>query len=137
MSIIARLTILVTIEAERPNEIQIKFSESNRIRKFKRFWKLKIDYGVHQMDQMLEKEYLCFVWLAIGNLSNLNTFQTVERWNKTTIGRFYQPKNLTELTEAIHKAWSEIPPQILENLVASMPGQMAEVIVSKGGHTHY
>ncbi|CAH7684566.1 expressed protein [Phakopsora pachyrhizi] len=56
---------------------------------------------------------------------------------KTTIGRFYQPKNLTELTEAIHKAWSEILPQILKNLVASMPGQMAEVIASKGGHTHY
>ncbi|CAH7689894.1 hypothetical protein PPACK8108_LOCUS25074 [Phakopsora pachyrhizi] len=29
-------------------------------------------------------------------------------------------------TAEIHKAWSEIPPHILEDLVASMPGQMSE-----------
>ncbi|CAH7683206.1 hypothetical protein PPACK8108_LOCUS16604 [Phakopsora pachyrhizi] len=56
---------------------------------------------------------------------DLNTIEHLWKIMKTTIGRFYQPKNLTELTEAIHKAWT------------SMPGQMAEVIASKGGHTHY
>ncbi|KAI8453405.1 hypothetical protein BY996DRAFT_6525745 [Phakopsora pachyrhizi] len=68
---------------------------------------------------------------------DLNPIEHLWKIMKTTIGRFYQPKNLTEFTEAIHKVYSEIPPQILENFVVSMPGKMAEVIASKGGHTHY
>ncbi|CAH7690103.1 hypothetical protein PPACK8108_LOCUS25345, partial [Phakopsora pachyrhizi] len=57
--------------------------------------------------------------------------------HQSRLAQGQRPKNLTELTEAIHKSWSEIPPQILKNLVASIPGQMAEVIASRGGHTHY
>ncbi|CAH7668692.1 hypothetical protein PPACK8108_LOCUS3235 [Phakopsora pachyrhizi] len=89
--------------------------------------------------QSIQKENQDNIPILMEDGAAVHCSQLAQGWRimKTTIGRFYQPKNLTELTEAIHKAWSEILLQILKNLVASMPVQMAEVIASKGGHTHY
>ena len=39
--------------------------------------------------------------------------------------------------ETLERAWEELDPQHLKNLVESMPKRLQEVLKAKGGHTHY
>lgn len=45
--------------------------------------------------------------------------------------------NRDKLFEALEKAWMNINPQHIRNLVESMPRRLQSVIEAKGGHTKY
>ena len=48
-----------------------------------------------------------------------------------------QPHNKEELVESLHRIWKEIPPNILQTVIASMPVGMKEVIRTKSGITRF
>jgi hypothetical protein len=48
-----------------------------------------------------------------------------------------QFNSVSELKAAIKKAWTEIPDETLQKLVNSMRNRIFEVVLNKGGHTHY
>ena len=45
------------------------------------------------------------------------------------------PKGVHELWDRLAEEWGEIPPEVCQNLIESMPRQMQAVIEAKGGHT--
>ena len=45
--------------------------------------------------------------------------------------------NLAQLEAFVHKTWSEIPSQILESLISSMPERYRAVVANNGGTTRY
>ena len=47
------------------------------------------------------------------------------------------PSSLLELESVVKDAWSSIPPEEIQNLVASMPRRVKACIEAKGGHTKY
>ena len=47
------------------------------------------------------------------------------------------PKGAHELWERVAKEWNEIPPEVCQRLIESMPRRVAAVIKAKGGHTKY
>ena len=47
------------------------------------------------------------------------------------------PKGVYELWERVVKEWNEIPPEVCQNLIESMPRRIKAVIRAKGGHTKY
>lgn len=47
------------------------------------------------------------------------------------------PKGVHELWERVAKEWNEIPPEVCQRLIESMPRRVAAVIKAKGGHTKY
>jgi transposase len=47
------------------------------------------------------------------------------------------PKGIHELWERVAKEWNEIPPEVCQSLIESMPRRVAAVIKAKGGHTKY
>lgn len=46
-------------------------------------------------------------------------------------------KNFSDLPEAMERAWKTITTKDCENLVASMPNRIDEVLKNKGGWTKY
>ena len=46
-------------------------------------------------------------------------------------------RGLQELYSALREEWHGIPQDDLDNLIASMPRRVGEVIAQRGGHTHY
>jgi len=47
------------------------------------------------------------------------------------------PKGVHELWERVVKEWDEIPPEVCQRLIESMPRRIQAVIRAKGGHTKY
>ena len=47
------------------------------------------------------------------------------------------PKGVHELWGRVEKEWNEIPPEVCQRLVESMPRRVQAVIRAKGGHTKY
>ena len=47
------------------------------------------------------------------------------------------PKGVHELWERVEKEWNNIPPEVCQNLIASMGRRVEAVIKAKGGHTKY
>lgn len=45
--------------------------------------------------------------------------------------------NLNDLAEMLQEEWNNIPREIIENLINSMPRRCQEVRLARGGHTHY
>ncbi len=50
-------------------------------------------------------------------------------------GRQFQAPD--QLKKAILKAWDEITPTVIQNLISSMPNRLMDVIASHGGPTRY
>ena len=48
-----------------------------------------------------------------------------------------QAHNKEELVEFIYRIWGEIPSNLLQNLIATMPARMKKVISAKGGNTRF
>lgn len=69
---------------------------------------------------------------------DLNPIENAWGW---LTGAVYQDgkqyDTVTELKTAILKAWHELPVELLKKLISSMKGRLFEVIVKKGGQTHY
>jgi hypothetical protein len=49
----------------------------------------------------------------------------------------HPPGGILELWERIEKVWNEIKPEVVQNLIESMPRRVAAVIRAKGGYTKY
>lgn len=47
------------------------------------------------------------------------------------------PKGVWELWERVVEVWNNIPPEVCQNLIESMPRRLEAVIKAKGGHTKY
>jgi transposase len=47
------------------------------------------------------------------------------------------PKGVWEIWERVVKEWNNIPPEVCQNLIESMPRRLEAVIKAKGGHTKY
>jgi len=47
------------------------------------------------------------------------------------------PKGVHELWNRVAEEWDEIPPEVCQNLIESMPRWIQAVIKAKGGHTKY
>jgi len=47
------------------------------------------------------------------------------------------PKGVHELWDRVAEEWDEIPPEVCQNLIESMPRWIQAVIKAKGGHTKY
>jgi len=45
--------------------------------------------------------------------------------------------NKNNYFEALERAWEELDPQHLQNLVKSMPKSLQQVLKAKGGHINY
>ena len=48
-----------------------------------------------------------------------------------------QPSGILELWELVEKEWNDIPPQVCQKLIESMPRRVAAVLKAKGGYTKY
>ena len=58
------------------------------------------------------------------------------------IGRAVRSRNMTfhtlrELSDAVTEEWDNIPQEVVQNLIASMPERMQCVIRARGGNTRY
>ncbi|CAJ0921889.1 unnamed protein product, partial [Mesorhabditis belari] len=51
--------------------------------------------------------------------------------------RGYQFSSKDELWDKVQEIWKSISPRTLEELVASMPSRMKEIIKAQGGPTRY
>lgn len=51
--------------------------------------------------------------------------------------RHAAPQTVQELTDALVQVWEEIPQETIGSLIRSMPRRCREVILARGGHTHY
>ena len=47
------------------------------------------------------------------------------------------PKGVWEIWERAVEVWDNIPPEVCQNLIESMPRISEAVIKAKGGHTKY
>lgn len=47
------------------------------------------------------------------------------------------PKGVWEIWERVVEVWNNIPPEVCQNLIESMPRRLEAVIKAKGGHTKY
>ena len=47
------------------------------------------------------------------------------------------PKGVHDLWDRVAKEWNEIPPEIYQKLIESMPRRIQAVLKAKGGHTKY
>src|SRR5277367_710223 len=57
---------------------------------------------------------------------------------KKTLKRYpTPPKGVHELWERVVEEWNQIPPEVCQNLIESMPRRIQAVISAKGGHTKY
>ncbi|KAI8459051.1 hypothetical protein BY996DRAFT_6443262 [Phakopsora pachyrhizi] len=71
------------------------------------------------------------------NLSELETLTNNRNLLKEKISSLLErEQQFDDFIKQKIRAWSETPPQILENLIYSMPNRMHEDIGAQGGHTH-
>ena len=67
---------------------------------------------------------------------NLNTIENL----CVSIDRKLQSKSITnkgQLRDGINEAWSQIPAELCQKLIESMPRRIAACIKAKGGHIKY
>lgn len=67
---------------------------------------------------------------------NLNPIEKLwpirdDKVNKTDVS------NKNNYFEALVRAWEELDPQYLKNLVESMPKRLQQILKAKGGHIKY
>jgi transposase len=69
---------------------------------------------------------------------DLNPIEHLWQHLKRKLGEYEtQPKGVLELWERVEKTWEEIPAEICQNLIQSMPNRIQAVLKAKGGHTKY
>ena len=49
----------------------------------------------------------------------------------------HPPSGILELWERVEKEWNKIQPEVVQNLIESMPRRVAAVVKAKGGYTKY
>ena len=69
---------------------------------------------------------------------DLNPIEHVWAWMKLKVRRQLRAwDNMNRLEELIRNAWESIPQHVIDSLVSSMSGRIAETIENKGGNTSY
>lgn len=69
---------------------------------------------------------------------DLNPIENLWGWMARDIyGNGKQFASVNELRAAIFRSWENIPRDLMETLVSSMPGRIFEIINKNGGSTHY
>lgn len=72
-----------------------------------------------------------------ANSPDLNPIENLWKIVKDNVQNTSRPHNKEELVESLHRVWKEIPLDILQTLIATMPARMKEVISAKGGSTRF
>ena len=49
----------------------------------------------------------------------------------------HPPGGILELWERVEKDWNKIKPEVVQNLIQSMPRRVSAVMRAKGGYTKY
>ena len=49
----------------------------------------------------------------------------------------HPPSGILELWERVEKEWNKIQPEVVQNLIESMPSRVAAVVKAKGGYTKH
>lgn len=86
-------------------------------------------------------------WLAAKNIEVLKCpacspdLKPIEKLWGIILRQVYrngkQFQTTEDLKQRIWDVWNDISPEILQNLITSMPNHLFEVILKDGGHTHY
>jgi transposase len=72
-----------------------------------------------------------------ANSPDLNPIENLWKILKDGVQNTSRPRNKEELVESLNAVWEELPFEILQTLIASMPTRMKEVIDAKGGSTRF
>jgi len=84
----------------------------------------------------LEENGLLRIGFLPTNSPDLNPIENVFSQMKHSIQE-EAPSTENELRECLIRAWETLKPEILQNLFASMPKRVAEVVMNKGGRISY
>jgi transposase len=69
---------------------------------------------------------------------DINPIEHLWQHIKRRLGEYStMPKGVWEIWERVAEVWNEIPPEVCQNLIESMPRRLEAVIKAKGGHTKY
>ena len=69
---------------------------------------------------------------------DINPIEHLWQHIKRRLGEYsIMPKGVWEIWERVAEVWNEIPPEVCQNLIESMPRRLEAVIKAKGGHTKY
>jgi transposase len=69
---------------------------------------------------------------------DINPIEHLWQHIKQQLGEYStMPKGVWEIWERVAEVWNEIPPEVCQNLIESMPRRLEAVIKAKGGHTKY
>ena len=69
---------------------------------------------------------------------DINPIEHLWQHIKKRLGEYSRmAKGVWELWERVAEVWNEIPPEVCQNLIESMPRRLKAVIKAKGGHTKY
>lgn len=81
-------------------------------------------------------DYDLIIWPA--NSPDLNPIEHLWHYVKQQLQKYeLPPRGVNELWERIQEVWDNIPIEVCQNLVESMPNRIQAVKKAKGGHTHY
>ena len=75
--------------------------------------------------------------------NGLHSLQTLIQLNisgniKRRLGEYETPPDgMLELWERVEAEWDNIPAEVCQNLIESMPRRIEAVLKAKGGHTKY
>lgn len=111
----------------------------NRLRRFKLTFQqdnVSINVARDTLDWFADNNIAVLDWPARS--TDLNPMEDL--WG-VLVRRVYannrQYGSVEELKEALLDAWDKIEPPIIQNLLASMPDRIFEVIHKQGSQTHY
>jgi len=71
-----------------------------------------------------------------ANSPDLNPIENLWGWMKRKMAPLKRT-SLEDWRSKLEKLWEEVPIELLENLVLSMPHRIEACIQAKGGHTKY
>ena len=71
-----------------------------------------------------------------GNSPDLNPIENLWAILQEKVNEFPGATNIDRLTRQLRKAWAEISPAVLHNLVPSMPERMRQCNANKGGYVN-
>ena len=72
---------------------------------------------------------------SLQTLLPLNTFGVI---SKNRLKEYdHPPSGILELWERVGREWNKIQPEVVQNLIESMPRRVAAVVKAKGGYTKY
>ena len=114
------------------------------------FEKLKMEEGQQYFQQDNDTKHtsqLAKTWFSDNDIvvidwpaqfPDLNPIEHLWSYIKHKLqGYEVPPKGVHELWERVVKEWNQIPPEVCQNLIESMPRRIGAVIKAKGGHTKY